>query len=75
MPGRGEGFEIVLLEAMACGIPVVDSKINGSREAVLIGKLRILVDPNKHKGIEEGIIEALGCRRGVVPDGLNHFSC
>ena len=34
MPGRGEGFGFVFLEAMACGVPVVASTLDGSREAV-----------------------------------------
>ena len=74
MPGRGEGFGIVLLEAMACGIPVVASKIDGSREAVLDGEIGTLVDPDKPGEIEEGIVEALKYRRGTVADRLDHFS-
>ena len=35
MPGWGEGFGFVYLEAMACGIPVLGSKLDGSREALL----------------------------------------
>jgi phosphatidyl-myo-inositol dimannoside synthase len=34
MPGRGEGFGIVYLEALACGVPVVASQVDGGREAV-----------------------------------------
>jgi glycosyltransferase involved in cell wall biosynthesis len=45
MPGRGEGFGIVYLEALACGVPVVASEVDGSREAVREGALGILVDP------------------------------
>jgi glycosyltransferase involved in cell wall biosynthesis len=74
MPGRGEGFCIVLLEAMASGVPVVASKIDGSREAVLDGELGILVDPNNPEEIESCIIEALKRRRGIVPGKLDHFS-
>jgi glycosyltransferase involved in cell wall biosynthesis len=34
MPGRQEGFGFVFLEAMASGIPVVASSLDGSRDAV-----------------------------------------
>jgi glycosyltransferase involved in cell wall biosynthesis len=74
MPGWGEGFGIVYLEAMACGIPVVASKVDGSREAVRQGTLGILVDPNDQEEIRTGIIEALNRPRGVVPEGLEYFS-
>ena len=37
MPGRGEGFGFVFLEALACGIPVVGSRLDGSREALAPG--------------------------------------
>ena len=74
MPSRGEGFGIVFLEAMACGVPVVASKVDGSREAVLNGKLGILVDPTNPSEVKAGILEALRRPKGVIPDGLKHFS-
>ena len=74
MPSRLEGFGFVFLEAMACGIPVVASKVDGSREAVRNGKLGILVDPYNPEEIKAGIIEALKRHRGVVPEGLDYFS-
>jgi glycosyltransferase involved in cell wall biosynthesis len=45
MPSMGEGFGIVLIEAAACGVPVVGSQADGSREALLDGRLGHLVDP------------------------------
>jgi asparagine synthase (glutamine-hydrolysing) len=73
MPGRGEGFGIVLLEALACGIPVVASCLDGSREAVRGGALGRLVDPDDADALEEAILGVLTDRRGV-PDGLDYFS-
>jgi glycosyltransferase involved in cell wall biosynthesis len=73
MPGRGEGFGFVFLEAMACGIPVIASKVDGSREAVLDGKLGIIVDPDNPNEIEEAILKALEYPKGKIPEGLEYF--
>jgi phosphatidyl-myo-inositol dimannoside synthase len=74
MPGRGEGFGFVFLEALACGIPVVGSRLDGSREALRDGALGILVDPRRPEEIQAGIREALQRPRGVIPAGLDYFS-
>jgi len=73
MPGYGEGFGIVYLEAMACGIPVIASKIDASREALRGGDLGILVDPHNATEIKQGILEALKKPKGI-PEGLGYFS-
>lgn len=74
MPGRGEGFGFVFLEALACGIPAVGSNLDGSREALRGGSLGILVDPRRPEEIQAGILEALRRPRGVIPEGLEYFS-
>lgn len=74
MPGRGEGFGIVYLEAMACGIPVVASQLDASREAVRDGKLGVLVDPRQPEQICTGIQRALRENTGRVLSGLDYFS-
>ena len=74
MPSRGEGFGIVFLEALACGIPVVASATDGGREAVLQGTIGTLVDPSDRGDIERGILEALQRGKGSVPDGLRIYS-
>lgn len=73
MPGRGEGFGIVYLEAMACGVPVVASEADASREAVRNGALGTVVDPDESSNLIQGIQNALD-QPGGVPDGLEYFS-
>jgi phosphatidyl-myo-inositol dimannoside synthase len=73
MPGRQEGFGFVFLEAMASGIPVVASSLDGSREAVLDGELGELADPDDREALKAAIHRAL-CRPRQIPDGLAFFS-
>ena len=74
MPSRKEGFGFVFLEAMACGIPVIASRTDGSREAVRDGLLGALVDPDQPAELHQAIREALRKPRGVIPEGLAYFS-
>jgi phosphatidylinositol alpha-1,6-mannosyltransferase len=73
MPGRGEGFGFVFLEALACGIPVVGSQVDGSREALRDGELGQLVDPSDPASVAAGILKALAQPR-EVPPGLSYFA-
>jgi len=73
MPGRQEGFGFVYLEAMASGIPVVASSLDGSREAVLNGELGELADPDDREALKAAIRRALR-RPRQIPDGLDFFS-
>jgi glycosyltransferase involved in cell wall biosynthesis len=73
MPGRQEGFGFVFLEAMASGIPVVASSLDGSREAVLHGQLGEIADPDDREALKAAIRRALR-RPRQIPDGLAFFS-
>jgi glycosyltransferase involved in cell wall biosynthesis len=73
MPSLGEGFGFVILEALACGLPVVASSADGTREAVRNGELGILVDPKDSTALLSAIIEALR-RPKQIPAGLGYFS-
>ena len=74
MPSRGEGFGIAFIEALACGLPVVASNIDGSREAVRDPSWGILVDPDNPEEVKQGIREVLRWSSGVRPAGLEYFS-
>ncbi len=72
--GHGEGFGIVLLEAMACGIPAVASCRDGSREAVQDGRLGLLADPDDPDSLVEAVTAALQRPKGQRPEGLSDFA-
>lgn len=73
MPSQGEGFGIVYLEAMACGVPTIGSLLDGSRDALRDGQLGQLVDPRDPERLMQAIRKALTMPRGR-PDGLEYFS-
>jgi len=59
MPSKGEGFGIVFLEALACGKPVIVGSIDASREAILEGRLGLVVDPDDVSAISNAIVSVL----------------
>jgi phosphatidyl-myo-inositol dimannoside synthase len=74
MPSSGEGFGIVLLEAAACGVPVIGSSIDGSREALLGGALGELVDPRSPESLQQAILGVLQVQLvGRRPKGIEAF--
>ena len=74
MPSRGEGFGFVLLEAMACGVPVLASSLDGGKEALRDGLLGRLVDPRESADTLKGVFDVLARQKGQVPEGLAYFS-
>jgi glycosyltransferase involved in cell wall biosynthesis len=59
MPSLGEGFGIVFLEAMSCGIPVLGGNQDGSVDALADGQLGRLVDPENLSDIASALIDLL----------------
>jgi len=58
---------------MAAGVPAMASSKDGSREALLDGKLGPLVDPDDPVSVAGGIRAVLARPRGR-PEGLAYFS-
>lgn len=73
MPSMGEGFGFVYLEAMACGIPVVGSALDGSVEALKNGELGQLIDPFDQAALVDAVVRAVRQPR-AIPEGLDWFS-
>ena len=58
-PSLQEGFSNAVLEAMACGRPVVASSAGGTAEAVVDGETGYLVDPGDSVALGEAILRML----------------
>ena len=53
--GKREGIPVVLMEAMACGLPVVASRLSGIPELVGDGITGILVEPRDSVGLADAL--------------------
>jgi glycosyltransferase involved in cell wall biosynthesis len=59
LPSLWEGFPTVVLESMACGVPVVATDIPGTNELIQSGITGWLVQPGDSRALSEAIIKAL----------------
>ena len=76
-----ENFPTTILEAMACGLPVVASRIGGIPEQVIDQKTGLLVDPASPKALATALSQVLGDPTYAKQLGLagltrlqNHFT-
>jgi D-inositol-3-phosphate glycosyltransferase len=56
----GEAFGLVLVESMACGTPVIASRLPGVREVVGDGTDGLLVEPSNPADLTNAIASLLG---------------
>ncbi len=68
MPSVKEGFGIVFIEAMYYGVPVIAANVDGSTDALLQGKLGLLIPPENPLKIEEAIITILENKNFHIPN-------
>lgn len=59
LPSRSEGYPVVLLESLACGIPALATRVGGVHEILCDEKLGIIVPPEDPIRLAEGIEAAL----------------
>ena len=59
LPSMNEGFGIVMIEALACGTPVVASRVGGIPEVVTNHELGILVEPGNVRALAYAIEKAV----------------
>ncbi len=59
LPSRSEGMPVALLEAMACGLPVVATEVGGSAEVLAGRALGLLVPPERPEAMAQALGRAL----------------
>ena len=77
MPSKKEGFGIAFIEAMHYGKPVIAGNKDGSVDALLNGKLGLLVNPDSEDEIGIAIKKIINNRKQYLPDHkllMEHFS-
>ena len=69
LPSLKEGLPIVLLEAMASGLAVIATGVDGNAELVLDGETGIIIPPSDESSLERALHELL-----TNPDKREKFS-
>jgi len=71
LPTREDNCPMVVLEAMAAGVPVLASKVGGVPDLIEPGKTGLFCDPDRPESFREGIAKLLGDRPWVQQLAVN----
>ncbi|MFC7387110.1 glycosyltransferase [Sphaerisporangium rhizosphaerae] len=67
VPSHYEPYGIVAVEAMACGVPVVASRVGGLQDIVADGVTGLSVDPGNSTDLANAVSEIVAGKLGPVP--------
>jgi len=70
LPSRGEGISNTILEAMACGLPVIATKVGGNPELVDENVTGLLVPVNNSESMAEALLSYIKDTKQVKRHGL-----
>src|SRR5262249_22697156 len=70
LPSLGETFSVVVAEAMACGLPVVATRVGGVPELV-DDDSGLLVEPGSAEALRAGIERMLDGRADYSPERIS----
>ncbi|MDX2190580.1 MAG: glycosyltransferase family 4 protein [Bacteroidota bacterium] len=66
MPSKKEGFGIVFIEALACGLNVIGGNKDGTVDALLNGTLGTLINPDNVSEIESALSKNISLKKSEV---------
>lgn len=70
LPSLWEGSPNVLLEAMACGTPVVASHTAGNAAEILdMGRFGLVIDPDEPRALAQALLAQVDAARRILPAG------
>ncbi len=75
LPSKKEGFGIVFIEALACGLPVICGNTDGSLDAIKQGKLGTAINPDDPDELQTEVLKYLENRLSVVERGHLQQEC
>jgi phosphatidylinositol alpha-1,6-mannosyltransferase len=80
LPSKKEGFGIVFIEALICGLPIVCGNADGSMDAIRNGELGQAINPDDMNELENALAKYLetpltsGMRKNLQQECFRHFN-